>query len=939
MSSEDTNLGPDLEEEFAFDYEDVRLELLSTGHNLTGVLMNPRDSMYDEFVEDFWDDMTSSSEHGSTPTTSTLGSSHGDSSSLSSHGSSHLISGLPIALANADTMKYLRKNYAKYQRVHSLGVQNASGTPAPARNSSSHNTNSSANTSTSSSAVDIMSKCFSEVPKQFFQIDFTLSAPKNFEQIINPQNGSSGGQQKKLNEYLDLVEYALLQQIWSRSSDIFSALDDIKGQQNHVAQAISRLNVLRKHLRLLDERVASSAIHIPLMHRRRGNETSLHVKLECMRRVIEGRNGIQALLEEGDYLGALDLVAECKEQYNTELVGITSMKKVGDQLDAYDGFVCEVISNKFVSMAIEWGEEGILEDSEFKEMNGVGDKTDSLSLGELLQALLQLDRLSAAFNMYRSRLVEGLRLVVRTCVTEYLSNFDPNVSLEALNGQEETQDDDLNDIPFAERIMSMNMDKFSACVSICFEHLLRALKRANGVHEYLMSALKNARKSKYIKDKNNEDNNQKEAGYKDMESLKTLSKTGLVSACDIAQKALSQLLLMRKSETARLSVKKMKSLWDTCMNFIVDTEKISGSSAYVMRQSLHTQISGFLSYVHEQSKLRLASTLDIEKWNQCNVPGDKQIQIDRLVSGRAFFKEREDEGNVDKNKLNVVGKFKTGGGNTGEGLPNGAIDKDKRNRDTTPIQIDGTKYKAAWSAVQLIEMLLVYLEIAVSFPPVTSDVITMTKELLQLFNKSTLSLVLGSGAQKSQAQLRSISAKHLTVTAQSLGLLVAVLPHARAALLTQLPPNRAMQLTELDRVSQELLEHHGKILTKFVIILGDSVDASMSKLKTLDWDQLQGRSEYFEDVIKNVSALHRVLLLDSMLPLEQVQDVFSRIFALLLRKLPSHFENIQPQTKPGRQRILDEVSHLSTALSLLQNINSSTEIAQLESTFLQKFGK
>ena len=121
--------------------------------------------------------------------------------------------------------------------------------------------------------------------------------------------------------------------------------------------------------------------------------------------------------------------------------------------------------------------------------------------------------------------------------------------------------------------------------------------------------------------------------------------------------------------------------------------------------------------------------------------------------------------------------------------------------------------------------------------------------------------------------------------------------------------------------------------------MGDSVDASMSKLKTLDWDQLQGRSEYFEDVIKNVSALHRVLLLDSMLPLEQVQDVFSRIFALLLRKLPSHFENIQPQTKPGRQRILDEVSHLSTALSLLQNINSSTEIAQLESTFLQKFGK
>lgn len=105
-----------------------------------------------------------------------------------------------------------------------------------------------------------------------------------------------------------------------------------------------------------------------------------------------------------------------------------------------------------------------------------------------------------------------------------------------------------------------------------------------------------------------------------------------------------------------------------------------------------------------------------------------------------------------------------------------------------------------------------YLEISFSFAPVTTDVIVKAVELLKLFDTRTKQLVLGAQAIQSAARLKSISAKHLAVTAQSISLLVALLPHLRAALLAQLPPKHHIQLLELDRVSHTLIDHHGQVI-------------------------------------------------------------------------------------------------------------------------------
>ena len=193
---------------------------------------------------------------------------------------------------------------------------------------------------------------------------------------------------------------------------------------------------------------------------------------------------------------------------------------------------------------------------------------------------------------------------------------------------------------------------------------------------------------------------------------------------------------------------------------------------------------------------------------------------------------------------------------------------------------------------------------------------------------------------------------YTTTTTKSTQVLLAVLPHMRAALLSQLPQNRTVLLLELDRVSQEIVEHHGEILSKFVAIVADGMDSAVPKLRSVDWDSWESTQlprgdaaaaaecEYFEALKRNIEALHRVLITDGMLPLEQAQDVFSRVFALLQRRLPKHFESIiAPSTKTGKRKILDEVGHLGNAFALLRQLDSSELVRSLETHFNERFGE
>jgi len=227
------------------------------------------------------------------------------------------------------------------------------------------------------------------------------------------------------------------------------------------------------------------------------------------------------------------------------------------------------------------------------------------------------------------------------------------------------------------------------------------------------------------------------------------------------------------------------------------------------------QTKAFLDHLHETFKNRLINTLDNERWVQCDVALERQAGLDRLSSGKAFL-----HANGHAVSTQVSSSSSSSMGSTT------ASDTGDKKKEFRVAVVEGNQFKVVWSVMLLLEIALNYLDVSSNFPLVTTDIISKIVELFKLFDTRTKQLVLGAQAIQSAARLKNISAKHLCITAQSVGLLLALLPHVRAALLAQLPPKHHMLLTELDRISHNLIDHHNQLLSKFVGIVGDFVDAS-----------------------------------------------------------------------------------------------------------------
>jgi len=409
------------------------------------------------------------------------------------------------------------------------------------------------------------------------------------------------------------------------------------------------------------------------------------------------------------------------------------------------------------------------------------------------------------------------------------------------------------------------------------------------------------------------------------------SLAGLRGGCELAQKTAAALLANRKEVHAKLPAGELRDLQACCFDFLQQVERLSGRSCYGLRSSLLAQAKAFLEHRQEANKTSLAAALDSEKWTQADVSSERQAAIDRLASGQAFMVQTAGAG----------GGAAAGGGGVGGG---GVVAARKGPKSADVAAVEGSRFKVVWSCLLLVEMVGSLLETAAHFPLLATDVLTRVVELLQLFNSRATQLVLLAGAIHSSARLPKITAKHLALTSQCLCLVMALLPHVRAALAAQLPPRQHLLLVEMDRAKQDLVEHHERILSKFVSIVGEIVDSLSKSVAATDWDRSQGASSteradssgssaFVGDTIKNVSTMHRVL--SAQLPPEQVQEIFTRIFELLNRKVPEYFASVEPATPAGQQRVLDDVQFLAHALERLRGVSAAN--LSLEGHFRKRF--
>jgi vacuolar protein sorting-associated protein 54 len=458
---------------------------------------------------------------------------------------------------------------------------------------------------------------------------------------------------------------------------------------------------------------------------------------------------------------------------------------------------------------------------------------------------------------------------------------------------------------------------------------------------------------------------QKQAPFKDEDQIKVLELQAckrlndevLKTLCDLCQRHIASLLNARKEAHVKIDLGEMKVLWDSTTHFVSAMERISGTAGFGLKSTLLTQAKLFVEHLHEEGSAQLLAALDAERWVQADVNSERQAEIDRLTAGKAVLathpsfspvperrfssslsssqlqQQQQGEDDGDLSSSNDAADSAAAVAAAAAASSNGT----RKKKEPTEAIVGEGRYKVVWSAVLLVSLLTNYLNVAANFPTLTMDVMQRVVDLLRLFNARTAQLVLGAGAIQATARLRSITAKHLALASQCLGLILVLLPHVRAALAAHLQTKQQAFLLELDRLRQEYAEHQERILGKFVGIIGELVaqSAANTGLRETDWDAMGSAAcRFVEEVIKGASTMHKVLV--GFLPGGQVQDVFGRVFDLLGVRLREYLEGAQPVTNAGRQRLVDEVSHLVTSLSMLRGVNAEV-LTQLEMTIKEKY--
>jgi hypothetical protein len=490
--------------------------------------------------------------------------------------------------------------------------------------------------------------------------------------------------------------------------------------QFDVFEATQRLSSLRRSLSHLDTRVCATALAVPRLSRRLHSLTRLHSLSLCFQRAVQGRALAAALLQNEDYFSAQEVLIAVRRVVDKEqLQHLSAMQTVWQSLCEMETMVYTVLCNQFVSTGIAWEDESCTADTaSAAAVSGLDEeglesishpnyqllqpqqlpsgsvRTDESTLSAMLssslcssagcgaqqQQVLQLltalhsgDKLNNALAMYKDRLTDAVKLVIRTCITEFIGDdyHDPNGNgngdevqlVDALGSLDKEKQRDRD----RERVRDMPVRRFLDCLSMSVEHVLLALRRARVFHEHVVAALQSmsAQSSSSLSASlslplsnsmqesdnlilNNNNNNGSDHDNEGDESLLrpltsaqatdniVLSQQALSAACEIAQKALAQFLNSRRQEnTAKFEIADMQKLWLLCQRAARDIESLSQSSPFVLLQSVLRLSRSFLEELHKANKQKLVNCLEHERWTQCDVNAERQREIDRLASGRA----------------------------------------------------------------------------------------------------------------------------------------------------------------------------------------------------------------------------------------------------------------------------------------------------------------
>ncbi|KAG9294697.1 hypothetical protein G9A89_008176 [Geosiphon pyriformis] len=403
------------------------------------------------------------------------------------------------------------------------------------------------------------------------------------------------------------------------------------------------------------------------------------------------------------------------------------------------------------------------------------------------------------------------------------------------------------------------------------------------------------------------------------------------AAADLAHMRCAKLIAERAEPNARLNPKDFYRLFDVTWAFVLGGESLCGRMCIGLRGTIMSQAKSFLKHFHMEKMNSAASVIENEQWVQTLIPVDFQRMVDRIVSAATIGMDGfKDNLLADLSLANPLSpsylappmQFPT---NTDTVImTNSPTNNFISNRY---ISIEGNhQFTVVACSLMMIKTLGEYLRCMANIPSLTTEAMNRIVEILKLFNSRICQVILGAGAMKS-AGLKNITAKHLALASQSLGVIISLIPYIRECIRHNLKTKQAIMLTEFDKTKRDYLDHQQEIHNKLVSIMDERLVDHMQDFRKVNWDEpeskpIEGPNVYMEKLVRETTTLHRVL--NKYLHPEVLERVMGQVFQSFNTKLAQEMAHLEILTAAGKQRLLVDVQYYIQKLSNLEGIQGPT---------------
>ena len=151
--------------------------------------------------------------------------------------------------------------------------------------------------------------------------------------FLTPLNHNQNEKIHNLANYLDIVELEISHQISEKSDRFFHAVKSSNNITDDIRQICSKIQQFRRKLQLFENQTTKPILYLLHLKQKQTRLAAVLEKLDFLSTVLQAQPSLQILLNNGDYVAALELISGTKSVLHSDLRHLQCLRYVTSQFD------------------------------------------------------------------------------------------------------------------------------------------------------------------------------------------------------------------------------------------------------------------------------------------------------------------------------------------------------------------------------------------------------------------------------------------------------------------------------------------------------------------------------------------------------------------------------------------------------------------------------